>query len=220
MGEFFTGSQTVHDCNWRAPGYAAGRAAAPRRCGNPSSRMTRDADGGLAPLDDALHALWRHGRNLLLSWCPDDAAISVLVVPTYLPAAIVSAAHDDARAAERSLAVTALIGGSKQVDRARMRALASLIGVLPHRIALGARLPPADEIEELPRRYSVSHFTDRTVVLFDIVGFSLADLLSQLTQLKSLAYSINVSCRRRRTRMRACAWTPPRSSTVCRTASP
>jgi len=52
------------------------------------------------------------------------------------------------------------------------------------------------------RRYSVSRFDDRAVVLFDIVGFSLADPLTQLTQLNSLAYSINIAHQRLRQRVR------------------
>jgi hypothetical protein len=56
-------------------------------------------------------------------------------------------------------------------------------------------------VEEIVGRYSISRFDDRAVVLFDIVGFSLVDPLAQLTQLNSLAYSINVAHERLRQRM-------------------
>jgi len=84
-----------------------------------------------------------------------------------------------------------------------MRALASLLGVKPHRIALGEAIRQQRPwaVEEIVRRYYVSRFDDRDVVLFDIVGFALGDPLTQLTQLNSLAYSINVAHERLRQRV-------------------
>jgi hypothetical protein len=46
-------------------------------------------------------------------------------------------------------------------------------------------------IENVVKRYSISYVEDRTVVLFDIVGFSLYSPLEQVTQLNSLAFSVN-----------------------------
>ncbi|MSO93628.1 MAG: hypothetical protein EXQ86_09560 [Rhodospirillales bacterium] len=48
-----------------------------------------------------------------------------------------------------------------------------------------------DAIENLVKRYSISYVEDRAVALFDIVGFSLYSPLEQVTQLNSLAYSVN-----------------------------
>jgi len=157
----------------------------------------------LARLDDALHGLWRYGRNMMLAWCEADFAIGILVVPNYLPAEILSGGNaGEPAAAERGRAVQELIDGRKQVEPRRLRAIASLLGVKPHRIALGkaSRPPQPQAVEELVRRYSISRFDDRAVVLFDIVGFALGDPLAQLTQLNSLAYSINVAHERLRQR--------------------
>ena len=46
-------------------------------------------------------------------------------------------------------------------------------------------------IDALVRRYSLSYVEDRAVALFDIVNFSLFSPLEQVTQLNSLAYSVN-----------------------------
>jgi class 3 adenylate cyclase len=158
----------------------------------------------LARLDDTLHGLWRYGRNMMLAWCEADSVISILVVPNYLPAEMLSAGNTGVSAAtERGRAVQELIDGRKQVAPQRMRALASLLGITPHRISLNTtfRLPQSWAVEEIVGRYSISRFDDRAVVLFDIVGFSLVDPLAQLTQLNSLAYSINVAHERLRQRM-------------------
>lgn len=158
----------------------------------------------LARLDDALHGLWRYGRNMMLAWCEADSAISILVVPNYLPAEMLSGGNaGEPAATERGRAVQELIDGRKQIASRRMRALASLLGVTPQRISLNTafRLPRPWAVEEIVRRYSVSRFDDRAAVLFDIVGFSLGDPLAQLTQLNSLAYSINVAHERLRQRV-------------------
>lgn len=148
----------------------------------------------IARLDDALHGVWRYGRYLLLAWCKADSALEVLVVPNYLPAELLStAAGGGISTDERVSAVLGLINGRKQVTQARMRELATLLGVEPRQVALEAAggLPEDGRIENLVRRYSISQFGDRAVILFDIVGFSLQEPLAQLTQLNSLAVSIN-----------------------------
>jgi hypothetical protein len=166
-------------------------------------------DGGaLSRLDDALHERWRLGRNVVLAWCEAGSAVDVLAVPNYLPAEALSAqgageGRGAGAAGERARAVLDLINGHKRVDSARMRALEVLLGQKRHRITLPARpgALPGQRVEELIRRYSISRFEDRAVVLFDIVGFSLLEPLAQLTQLNSLAYSINAAHDRLRQRV-------------------
>jgi len=152
--------------------------------------------GALSRLDDALYRLWRFGRNIVLAWCEADSCIDLLAVPNYLPAEVLaSAGAGGAASDERGRAVLGLINGRKQVEPARMQALATLLGVTSHRVKarVVAGAPRAERVEELVRRYSISRFEDRAVVLFDIVGFSLLDQLAQLTQLNSLGYSINAA---------------------------
>ena len=184
----------------RRPGVQSGGGATARSKDKVSAADARI----LARLDNALHRLWRYGRNIMLAWCKADSAISILLVPNYLPAEMLSGGNAGEPAAiERGRAVQDLIDGRKQIAPRRMRALASLLGVTPHRIPLNAafRSPRLGAVEEIVRRYSVSRFDDRAVVLFDIVGFSLGDPLAQLTQLNSLAYSINVAHERLRLRV-------------------
>ena len=72
--------------------------------------------------------------------------------------------------------------------------LARLLGISPVEIALP--FVPGDDlsfdvIETIVKRYSISYIEDRAVALFDIVGFSLFPPLEQVTQLNSLAFSVN-----------------------------
>jgi len=193
------GPRTPRRRRTRRPGARAGVATArPSR-----QRVSAIAAEALVRLDDALHSRWRYGRNMMLAWCEADASIRVLVVPSYLPAQILAdGSTGDAAAAARARAVEELVDGGKRVEPGRMRALAMVLGVKPQRIPLvAARVLPSGEVEELLRRYSISRFDDRAVVLFDIVGFSLNDPLGQLTQLNSLAYSINIAHERLRQRV-------------------
>ena len=50
-----------------------------------------------------------------------------------------------------------------------------------------------DEIDNLVKRYGISYVEDRAVALFDIVNFTLYSPLEQVTQLNSLAYSVNAA---------------------------
>ncbi|MCC7485326.1 MAG: hypothetical protein IT529_10100 [Burkholderiales bacterium] len=191
-----------------------GAAASPPRSGDnviplPPARERGDTTGtmdriepipgghaaALTRLEDDLHALWRFGRNVILAWCRAETCVSLLAVPHYLPAEVISAdAEGGAAGDERGRAVIELINGPKEVPAGRFALLARLLGLEPHRTELGRAGAIAPErIEDLVRRYSISRFEDRAVVLFDIVGFSLHDPLVQLTQLNSLAYSINAA---------------------------
>ena len=128
----------------------------------------------------------------------------MLAVPNYLPAEMLAADAAGGRIPDdRGRIVLELINGRKQVDCGRLHALAGVLGIGCEGIVVASVhvLPRAESVEELVRRYSISRFEDRAVVLFDIVGFSLNDPLVQLTQLNSLAYSINVAHERLRQRV-------------------
>lgn len=158
-------------------------------------------------LDTALHEQWGLGRNLILVWTPADGAIDLLVIPHYALSEYVmrtekeSADPEDylvadpyARARRSENVIEGVISGPKQVEQKEMEHLCRLLGYETTRIDLpfspGTDLPNS-VIETLVKRYSISYVEDRAVALFDIVGFSLLSPLEQVTQLNSLAFSVN-----------------------------
>jgi len=152
----------------------------------------------LAVLDDALHNLWALGRNIILVWAADLQGIDVLVIPHYM---IVEFAegnradqHNDPVIADSSHYVESLISGEKKVTKQELGSISQQFGHTAHRIELPFQ-PGRDlsfrTIDSVIKRYSISLVKDRAVALFDAVGFSLYTPLEQVTQLNSLAYSVN-----------------------------
>lgn len=167
-----------------------------------------DADK-ISVLDQALHALWALGRNVVLVWTPSGRGIDVLVIPHYAildsygMAALGDVSGDpfDYFAADFSDGrpksfIEDVISSPKLVARNQLAHIARVLGFEPRHVPLpfvpgkGLRL---DAIETIVKRYSISYVEDRAVALFDIVGFSLYSPLEQVTQLNSLAYSVNAA---------------------------
>ncbi|MDQ6982508.1 MAG: hypothetical protein Q9M08_05850 [Mariprofundus sp.] len=148
-------------------------------------------------LDDKLYDLWHLGRDIILAWTPDKTGIELVVVPHYLIAEVVTSHHmEDAmeghRLDERGMEL--ILTGSKLVSQERIQEISTLFDTTPVRI----KLPfiPGKELElptidALIKRYSISLVEDRAVALLDSVGFSMLSPFEQVTQLNSLAYSVN-----------------------------
>ena len=157
-------------------------------------------------LDGKLHELWGLGRNLVLVWVAHERAIDALIIPHYILSefAAQNRADDDdplsmiygadERSDRSKNVLENVISGPKQVDDVEFSHLCKLLDGERHHIELpfapGVDVPFA-MIETLVKRYSISYVEDRAVALFDIVGFSLLSALDQVTQLNSLAYSVN-----------------------------
>ncbi len=88
-----------------------------------------------------------------------------------------------------------LLGGPRQLSQRQLGSAARLLGtepvLVPLRQPMGAAPAEAQAIDHLVRRYGVSFVPSRAVALFDIVGFSLLQPFEQMTQLNSLAHSLN-----------------------------
>lgn len=137
---------------------------------------------GLA-VEEALRDLWNLGRNLVLLWSEAKDGVEVLTVPHY---ALALTAHDSSHEF-----VQAILAGPKRVAPAQLAHAAATFGFETTRIAA-----PKGEIDEaalsdMVKRFGITYIEDRAVALFDIVGFSLLSPLEQVTQLNSLAYSVN-----------------------------
>jgi len=151
----------------------------------------------LVHLERCLNDEWSLGQNSILSWCPLDDGILVLVVPHYAIAEYTAAPVEDPRLPQKVSArfITELISGDRQLTLTQMQKVSRLLDVEPKFIALRQALSdnPVETqiIEKMIRRYGINYVASRAVTLFDIVGFSLLTPFEQMTQLNSLSYSLN-----------------------------
>ena len=152
-------------------------------------------------LDKDIKPHWGLGRNLILVWSTKARAIDVLVIPHYTISEHVQRSKQEAeRYGQSAIGLTPtsfieeVIANPKHVTREGMKALADFTGYDPVEIPLAFQPGVAldyEHVEDIIKRYSISYVEDRAVALFDIVGFSLFSALEQVTQLNSLAYSVN-----------------------------
>jgi hypothetical protein len=151
----------------------------------------------LVHLEQCLHAEWSLGENSILSWCPLDDGILILVVPHYAIAEYTAVTSVDPATTQTVSApfITELISGDRQLTLSQMQKVARLLTIEPKFIALRQALSdhPVETqiVEKMVRRYGINYVHSRAVTLFDIVGFSLLTPFEQMTQLNSLAYSLN-----------------------------
>jgi hypothetical protein len=151
----------------------------------------------LVHLESCLHREWCLGQNSILSWCPLDDGILILVVPHYAIAEYTDGASSDVRTTQNVSAtfVTELISGDRQLTLTQMQKVARLLNIDSKFLRL--RQPLSDHpvetqiIEKMIRRYGINYVASRAVTLFDIVGFGLLTPFEQMTQLNSLSYSLN-----------------------------
>ncbi len=151
----------------------------------------------LVHLERCLHQEWSLGANNVLSWCPLDEGILVLVVPHYAIAEYTAKPSDEPPLPQKVSPqfITELISGDRQLTLSQMQKVSRLLEVEPKYIALRQPLAGNDIetqiIEKMIKRYGINFVASRAVTLFDIVGFSLLTPFEQMTQLNSLSYSLN-----------------------------
>jgi hypothetical protein len=151
----------------------------------------------LVHLERCLHDAWSLGQNSILSWCPLDEGILVLVVPHYAIAEYTARPTEDRQIPQKVSAtfITELISGKRQLTLTQMQKVARLLDIEPKYIALRQALTnqavETQIIEKMIRRYGINYVASRAVTLFDIVGFGLLTPFEQMTQLNSLSYSLN-----------------------------
>lgn len=151
----------------------------------------------LVHLEQCLHKEWSLGQNSILSWCPLDDGILVLVAPHYAIAEYAATSPTDpgTRQAVSAPFITELISGDRQLTLLQMQKVAKLLVIEPKFIALRQSLSdhPVETqiVEKMVRRYGINYVHSRAVTLFDIVSFGLLTPFQQMTQLNSLSYSLN-----------------------------
>jgi class 3 adenylate cyclase len=158
-----------------------------------TDEMSLQDRSNLIHLDKCLHALWRLGENVLMNWCPYDGGLAVLVVPHYALAGYAKAKPSREGASEDFL--RSLLSGQRRIEPERMDKVARLLHVevtrLPLRHSIADNGAQESIVERMIRRYGITYVPCRAVALFDIVGFGLLNPFTQMTQLNSLAYSMN-----------------------------
>ncbi len=149
----------------------------------------------LVQLERSLHQHWSLGQNNILSWAQLDEGVLILVVPHYAIAEYTATRANNIPPRVSPRFITELISGDRQLNFSQMQKVARLLDVEPKYIELREPLSghPVETqiIEKMIRRYGINYIASRAVTLFDIVGFSLLTPFEQMTQLNSLAYSLN-----------------------------
>jgi len=163
--------------------------------------LTKQQHDWIDLLDREFHKLWGLGRNLILVWSPRKKGMRVLVIPHYTISEHAQRAKEEleiygssALGLPRKSFIEDVIANPKHVTSDGLDHLAGLMEYEPVDIELpfdpGWELE-SEVVETVIKRYSISYVEDRAVALFDIVGFSLLSPLEQVTQLNSLAFSVN-----------------------------
>jgi hypothetical protein len=149
----------------------------------------------LMHVETALRSHWSLGQNSILSWSSLDQSILILVVPHYAIAEYTAPRADNLPPRVSPRFITELISGDRELTITQMQKVARLLEIEPINIRLREPLAGTDVesqiIEKMIRKYGINYVPSRAVTLFDIVGFSLLTPFEQMTQLNSLAYSLN-----------------------------
>ncbi len=149
----------------------------------------------LTHLETILRSHWSLGQNSILSWASLDQNILILVVPHYAIAEYTAPTDGNMPPRVSPRFVTELISGDRQLSISQMQKVARLLAIEPVNIRLREPLEGSKVetkiIEKMIRKYGINYVPSRAVTLFDIVGFSLLTPFEQMTQLNSLAYSLN-----------------------------
>jgi len=149
----------------------------------------------LVQLDRSLNQHWALGQNTILSWAPLDEGVLILVVPHYAIAEYTAIDSEGSPPRISPRFITELISGDRELSFTQMQKVARLLDEQPVYIPLREPLSghefETQIIEKMIRRYGINYVASRAVTLFDIVGFSLLTPFEQMTQLNSLAYSLN-----------------------------
>ena len=149
----------------------------------------------LSDLETALRSHWSLGQNSILSWTPLDQSILILVVPHYAIADYTTPRENNLPPRVSARFITELISGERQLSITQMQKVSRLLEIEP--IHIGLREPLVGNkietqiIEGMIRKFGINYVASRAVTLFDIVGFGLLTPFEQMTQLNSLAYSLN-----------------------------
>ncbi len=149
----------------------------------------------LSHLETALRSHWSLGQNSILSWTPLDQGVLILVVPHYAIAEYTTPQANNLPPRVSPRFITELISGERQLSISQMQKVSRLLDIEP--INIGLREPLVGNkietqiIEGMIRKFGINYVASRAVTLFDIVGFSLLTPFEQMTQLNSLAYSLN-----------------------------
>lgn len=149
----------------------------------------------LSHLETALRSHWALGQNSILSWTPLDQGVLILVVPHYAIAEYTTPQGDNLPPRVSPRFITELISGERQLTISQIQKVSRLLAIEPINIQLREPLVgnkiETQIIEGMIRKFGINYVASRAVTLFDIVGFSLLTPFEQMTQLNSLAYSLN-----------------------------
>ena len=160
------------------------------------SSLSKQQQDNIRYLEKCINRRWGFGQNIVLSWCSVPGGVKLLLVPHYFLGNY--SAHKSGEIISDRPAdemVMTLISGKREMSLAQLMHYSALLSMETTDIKLPAPMEynPTSRslIEEIVRRYSVNYVPSRAVILFDIAGFVLLEPFEQMSQLNSLAYSLN-----------------------------
>ena len=165
--------------------------------------LSATTDAQLSPqnvreLETNLHKLWNLGANLFVGWRTLAQGIEVLYIPSYnLP--LIAKSRPDILRSDRHI--------TEQSEYDALLELGCRQEILGMMFIIREKGAEIDEVNEIIRNFTVTHFESRAVALFDIVRFSVYSPYEQITQISILSYppflrawTIPLSTRRSSTR--------------------
>lgn len=149
-----------------------------------AQQFKRDETLSLNRLNSALEKLWDFGRNVVVGWTHGSNYIDLC----YCPVEVAIKGYDTVRRVfdgERLFGVRAFDGMCERLGLERHR-IDTMVAIGGDRYNIHV-----NTINNLVKRYSITHTKNRAVILFDIVKFSLLSPVEQLHIVRSLEYYIN-----------------------------
>ena len=149
-----------------------------------AQQFKRDETVSLARLNSALENIWDFGRNVVVGWTHGPNSIDLCYCP--LDVAIKGYAL-----------APRVFEGERLFGNRAFDSMCERLGMQRFRVDTAAAIGGerytihATTINNLVKRYSITHTRNRAVILFDIVKFSLLEPVEQLDIVRVLEYYIN-----------------------------
>ena len=154
--------------------------------------LSATTDAQLSPqnvreLETSLRKLWNLGANLIVGWRTLAQGIEVLYIPSYnLP--LIAKSRPDILKSDRHI--------TEQSEYEALLELGCRKEILGMMFVVREKGAEINEVNDIIRNFTVTHFESRAVALFDIVSFSVYSPYEQITQISILSYYIKLVAQR------------------------
>ncbi len=149
-------------------------------------------------INEALERHWNLGRNVIIAWAITADALLILAAPFASLSRFIDQRAPNGRNRSHIKAdefLSSVLSGSRLMSEAELtwiaRTLDAEVQSVPFVEAASLTDLELEQIDLCVRRYGMQFKRERAVLLVDIVDFSLADPVKQITLINSLSLSLN-----------------------------